>query len=236
MCSCKRHGDQYATCTCSCPHPAPTTPTPEDAARAVEWLYPALSGDDEELTYPRSALRQGKRDAYLRGRADERARIAARRDEVAEVVRAFIVEEVGDDMGQGMTDQAVRLTDAVLAALGVDTHRCDDAETRPAPTEDEVVQTLIHELGLLPGEADIAHEYAARAVMALYEPETVTTAAELDALPVGSVLMTPRGAAELRDASNSGGRYLRTFNGAEHFGRFLAGLLPATVLHRGGDR
>jgi|SRR5690606_14421266 len=95
-----------------------TPAKPDVAAVTVEWLYPALSNDDEELTYPRSALRQGKRDAYLRGRADERDRIAARRDEVAEAVKSAI-----DDAYtfEGDLDPHVDrlVTDTVLAALGV---------------------------------------------------------------------------------------------------------------------
>lgn len=64
--------------------------------------------------------------------------------------------------------------------------------------------------------------------------ETITTPEALDALPVGSVVLIPgetrHRVAEVRDAGTSGGRYLRTFNGADHYSpqRFL----PLTVLHR----
>src|SRR5690606_23266822 len=92
-----------------------TPAKPDVAAVTVEWLYPALSNDDEELTYPRSALRQGKRDAYLRGRADERARIAARRDEAEEAIM-----RVRDAYPRRPDDApSDEVTDAVLAALGV---------------------------------------------------------------------------------------------------------------------
>jgi hypothetical protein len=43
-----------------------------------------------------------------------------------------------------------------------------------------------------PGEAEFLL-HAARAVLALFEPETVATAAELVALPVGSVVRSERG-------------------------------------------
>lgn len=59
----------------------------------------------------------------------------------------------------------------------------------------------------------------------------ITTPEELDALPVRSVVLLPDGrVAEVRDASTSGGRYLRTFNGADHYGpeRFM----PFTVIYR----
>lgn len=40
----------------------------QDEARAeAEQQYPALNPDAEELTYPRAALRQGKRSAFIKG-------------------------------------------------------------------------------------------------------------------------------------------------------------------------
>lgn len=39
----------------------------EEARAEAEQQYPALNPDAEELTYPRAALRQGKRSAFIKG-------------------------------------------------------------------------------------------------------------------------------------------------------------------------
>lgn len=94
--------------------------TPDDAAQAAEWLYPALSNDDEELTYPRSAFRQGKRDAYLRGRADERARIVRE-------MREYISRDQSTVFAQGWS-RAIEVVSARIESGVSDTHRCDNCE------------------------------------------------------------------------------------------------------------
>lgn len=74
-----------------------------------------------------------------------------------------------------------------------------------------------------------------RAVLALFEPETVTTAAELDALPVGSVVLDPFAAVCTRVTTGmepfDWRRVTTAVKGGEHR---HAPYLPATVLHRGG--
>lgn len=52
---------------------------------AAKEKYPAMRPDEEELTYPRSALREFQRAAYIQGRLDQAeadARIAEGRHDV----------------------------------------------------------------------------------------------------------------------------------------------------------
>lgn len=61
------------------------------AARAeAERRYPALNPDAEELTYPRSALREHKRSAHVAGWEAARTHLAAQEPTDAEVQEAAI--------------------------------------------------------------------------------------------------------------------------------------------------
>lgn len=67
-----------------------TTDAFTEAARAeAERQYPALNPDAEELTYPRSALREHKRSAHVAGWEAARAYLAAQEPTDAEVLAAL---------------------------------------------------------------------------------------------------------------------------------------------------
>ena len=75
-----------------------TTDNFTEAARAeAERQYPALNPDAEELTYPRSALREHKRSAHVAGWEAARAHLAAHEPTDAEVEAAAKV--LWDDGG-----------------------------------------------------------------------------------------------------------------------------------------
>ena len=62
-----------------------------EAARAeAERQYPALNPDAEELTYPRSALREHKRSAHVAGWEAARTHLAAQEPTDAEVEAAAV--------------------------------------------------------------------------------------------------------------------------------------------------
>ena len=65
-----------------------TDPFTEAARAEAEWRYPALNPDAEELTYPRSVLREHKRSAHVAGWEAARARLAAQEPTDAEVLAA----------------------------------------------------------------------------------------------------------------------------------------------------
>jgi hypothetical protein len=73
-----------------------------------------------------------------------------------------------------------------------------------------------------------AYYRSARAVLAMFEPETVTTADELDALPVGSVVLDDEGTAWKRGS----GSWVGT--GGEHVEPHEAA--PLTVIYRPTER
>lgn len=90
----------------------PTTPTPDDEARAeAKRLYPEWTHDDRH---------KAGYHAYVRGRTDERAQIAARRDEVAEgIARADDPDRTWQDIAYWERDLYLDRADAALATLGV---------------------------------------------------------------------------------------------------------------------
>ena len=66
-----------------------TTDNFTEAARAeAERRYPALNPDAEELTYPRSALREHKRSAHVAGWKAARTHLAAQEPTDAEIEAA----------------------------------------------------------------------------------------------------------------------------------------------------
>jgi hypothetical protein len=148
--------------------PAPIIPTADDAARAeAERIYPfGTDGMDDQQRVQQVMYVHGQREGYVRGRTDERAQIAARRDEVPHRPGFY---------------------------------HCDTHCGGP------------------------------------HQPETVTTAAELDALPVGSVVawFWPDGSGPTvhwHDAEDG------WTNGDVRRIRYTDPLDAATVLHRGGDQ
>lgn len=101
------------------------------AARAeAERRYPALNPDAEELTYPRSALREHKRSAHVAGWEAARTHLAAQEPTDAEVEAAAVALAVeGDDLGEwdslSTYAQATYLRDARAALSAA---RADQAE------------------------------------------------------------------------------------------------------------
>ena len=66
-----------------------------EAARAeAERQYPALNPDAEELTYPRSALREHRRSAHVAGWEAARTYLAAQEPTGAEVLAALNAQGV----------------------------------------------------------------------------------------------------------------------------------------------